>query len=56
MEMGQPGVERGQTSLPAARELGEVCVRDLPMADDAIHWDCLVRKHVGPEFVSFVVR
>jgi hypothetical protein len=54
MQLSQGLVERGQPTTPGPRELGEVSVGYLPMADNSLHRNIGVRKVAGPEFVTRV--
>ncbi len=56
LQLGQCLVERGEPGPSCSRELRQVGVSYLAVADDSLGWHVGVRDIVGPEFVPRIGR
>jgi hypothetical protein len=55
MGLGETGVERGEPTRTGSCEVGKIRVRDLTMADDALHRNVAIRQGIRPEFVAWIL-
>jgi len=54
MELSQGLIERRETSGTATRQLSEVCIGDLAVADDSGGWQVRVGDIIRPEFMPWI--